>query len=243
MKKLRLISGLICLLTAAVSQAGNGDVPAWKNEVKLHAGAYLNNEGALLGEISYSRLFNRYIGVGIGLEVTRQVGQNAYSTVFNGQLAIEEEKYANIGWGIVNPYVVLRTPRFLVNEEQEREFWFQAEPGVGLGLTGRSVSFKLLDYAPGVQQVKDIKTFEADSYRWLIWRSRFSFNMAWNKWLFGIGFCISNLDYYSARRRLKLPDGQLYSVPARQLSYSLDLSVGFQFGIRKPVKTAGPEFY
>ena len=56
-----------------------------------------------------------------------------------------------------------------------------------------------------------------------------SINYALDRFVIGAGYYISNLDYYSGRRNVTLPNGQKFHVPKKEISQSIFLSAGYTF--------------
>lgn len=70
---------------------------------------------------------------------------------------------------------------------------------------------------------------EETGLRWFYWHARLSVNFAIDRWVVGVGYALSDLDYYSARRDVTLPGGTKFHVPAKELSQSVFISLGYSF--------------
>lgn len=71
------------------------------------------------------------------------------------------------------------------------------------------------------------RTFRNKDLNWLYWSARTSIKLSADRFVFGAGYNISNLDYYSGRRNVTLANGQKFYVPKKELSQSIFISIGY----------------
>ena len=195
----------------------------------LYGGIYLNNEQAWTIEPSVTWHFNKYIGVKFGMELTSQYNQPSRTTTINGHEASLADNEKNIAWIIFKPSVIFKSPNLLKNKDDIR-LWFQAEPGISFACPFRnSLTYDIYDIKGNVGTVVDYMRFPNKGLKWLYWNARLSVNLSIDRFVIGAGYGISNLDYYSGRRNVTLQNGSKFSVPKKELSQSIFLSVGYQF--------------
>lgn len=221
----------IALAVGAWCHAYGGDTD--KNNsltVSLRGGIYLNNEQAWQLEPSVAWQFSKYVGAGLGVEMTAQYNQPGRSMTIDGHEAVLSENERNIGWIIFKPYVVLKSPVVWRTSDNFYRLWFEARPGISLGCPFRnSLTYELKAVHDGFYETYEYRRFPNKDLRWVYWNACVSVNMAIERFVVGAGYAISDLDYYSGRRNITLPGGQKFSVPAKELSQSIFLSVGYSF--------------
>lgn len=196
----------------------------------LYGGVYLNNEQAWQLEPSISWLFHKNLGVALGLELTRQYNQPCRQTIIDGREAELTDNERNIGWLILKPSVIIKSPAIWKSADNDCCLWAQVEPGFSLACPFRnSLTYEIKQFSGAVSQTVDYRTFPNKGLQWFYWNARASINFAVGRFIFKGGYSISNLDYYSGRRNITLDNGQKYYVPKRELSQSVFLSIGYVF--------------
>lgn len=226
-KTLYIIAGIILGL-AIPSRSANNDEYKW--EAKLNGGLYLTTEPAWILEPSVTWNFHKYIGVGIDMEFTSQYNQPVRLTMINGNQAELERIERNVAWIMLKPSVAFRTPDVWRNSDNTYRLWFQAEPGISFACPfHNSLTFGIKEFRGNESMTVDYKTFRNTGLRWFYWNLRASVNFAIDRFIIGAGYYISDLDYYSGRRNVKLADGSKFRVPKKQLSQAIFLSVGYRF--------------
>lgn len=196
----------------------------------LYGGLYLNNEPAWQLEPSVSWLFHKYLGVSLGLELTSQYNQPSRQTVIDGHEAELADNERNIGWLILKPSLVIKSPAIWASADNDCRLWVQAEPGLSLACPFRnSLTYAVKQFSGAVSQTVDYRTFPNKGLQWFYWNARASINFAIGRFIFRGGYSVSNFDYYSGRRNIMLDNGQKFYVPKRELSQSIFLSIGYAF--------------
>ncbi len=209
---------------------------SYKFQATLFGGMYVTSEPAWQLEPSITWRFSRLFGVSLGLEMTSQMNQPSRFTTINGIKAELADNEREPGWFIINPSVAFRTPAIWKNKDGDNRLWFQIEPGISFACPFKnSLTFKCINSA-------EYEKFNNKGLRWFYWNARISLNLEIDRFVFGAGYGISDLDYYSSRRNVVLQDGSKFHVPKKELSQNIFLLVGFQFdggnkrNIRKPGK-------
>lgn len=228
MKKIMVVLALaiasVCRLSAEDEEFGRG----W--QCWLYGGVSATGASAWTLEPSVKRMFNKYVGVGLGLEVTSQFGQTGHSTMIDGHIAELAANERDVRWILFKPAVVIRTPDIWRSADGAWRLWLQGEPGVTLGCPFRnSLTYEILDFQGNVSTVTGWRRFSNHGLRWAYWNARVSVNIAFDYLVFGASYSVSNLDYYSGRRGVTLADGTALYVPARELFQSVSVSVGYLF--------------
>lgn len=196
----------------------------------LSGGIYINNEPAWSLEPSVSWLFHKYIGIGIGIELTSQYNQSGRITVIDGHEAELTDNERNIAWIILKPSVMIKSHAIWKSSDDYMRLWFQAEPGISLACSFRnSLTYEIKEFQGLVSHTIDYRRFPNKDLQWLYWNARASVNFAIDRFIIGAGYYISNLDYYSGRRNVTLANGQKFHVPDKELSQSIFLSLGYKF--------------
>lgn len=196
----------------------------------LYGGLYLNNEPAWQLEPSVSWLFHKYLGVSLGLELTSQYNQPSRQTVIDGHEAELADNERNIGWLILKPSLVIKSPAIWASADNDCRLWVQAEPGLSLACPFRnSLTYAVKQFSGAVSQTVDYRTFPNKGLQWFYWNARASINFAIGRFIFRGGYSVSNFDYYSGRRNIMLDNGLKFYVPKRELSQSIFLSIGYAF--------------
>ncbi len=195
----------------------------------LYGGIYLNNDQAWSIEPSIAWHFHKYMGVAFGMELTSQYNQPSRQTTINGKEASLTDNEKNIAWIIFKPTVIFKSPNLLKNKEYIR-LWLQAEPGISLACPFRnSLTYDIYDIKGDVGTMVDYMKFPNKGLKWFYWNARLSINVAFDCFVAGAGYGISNLDYYSGRRNVTLQNGSKFWVPKKELSQNIFLSIGYQF--------------
>lgn len=196
----------------------------------LYGGIYLNNEQAWQLEPSVSWHFHKYFGIGLGIELTGQYNQPSRQTIIDGHEAELADNERNIAWIMFKPSFIIKSPDVWKSNDNYYRLWFQAEPGISLACPFRnSLTYEIKEIQGMVSKTIDYRKFPNKGLQWFYWNARVSVNFAIDRFIIGAGYYISNLDYYSGRRNVTLPDGQKFYVPKKELSQSVFLSIGYTF--------------
>lgn len=206
------------------------DMVPYKWRATLYGGLYLNNEQAWQLEGSVSWNFNKNVGVGLGLELTSQYNQPSRQTIIDGYEAMLTENERNVGWIIFKPSIIIKSPDIWKSNDKYFRLWFQVEPGLSFACPARnSLTYEIKEIHGVVCETVGYRRFLNEGLQWLYWNERFSANFSIDRFVIGVGYYISNLDYYSGRRNVTLANGQKFHVPKRELSQSVFLSAGYTF--------------
>ncbi len=199
-------------------------------QASFYGGLYLNNEKAWQLEPSVSWHFHKYCEVGLGLEFTRQYNQPSRQTVIDGHEAELVENERNIGWVILKPHAVLKSPVVWKSYDESLHLWFQVEPGISLACPFRnSLTYGIKEFQGTVSHTVDYRRFPNRDFQWFYLNARASVNFAIDRFIVGAGYYISNLDYYSGRRNVTLANGQKFVVPKKEWSQSVFISLSYLF--------------
>ena len=194
----------------------------------LYGGVYINNEQAWQIEPSISWYFYKYFGLTFGVELTRQYNQPSRQTTIDGHEAELVDNERNIGWIMFKPSLILKTPVIWKSKEDDLCLWAQVEPGLSLACPFRnSLTYEMKDFSGGIGQTVGYRKFPNEELQWLYWNTRISVCFSVDRFVFRGGYCISNLDYYSGRRNVRLANGNQFYVPKKELSQSIFLSIGY----------------
>ena len=222
---LKALSVILMLIACPFVKAENPD-SEW--QATLFGGLYLNNEQAWQVEPNVSWFFNKYIGIGAGLELTAQYNQPSRMTVIDGHEAVLAKNERNVAWIILKPSVIFRSPTVWKTTDEYFRLWFQAEPGLSFACPFRNsltYDIKAFNYGPTIGS----RRFLNKGLQWFYWNARVSINFSIDEYIIGVGYSLSNLDYYSGRRNIVLANGEKYHVPKKELSQSIYLSIGYTF--------------
>ena len=194
----------------------------------LYGGIYINNEQAWHIEPSVSWNFYKYFGVSFGMELTGQYNQPSRQTVIEGHIAELTDNERDIAWIIFKPSLTFKTPTIWKSKDDDYRLWVQVEPGISLACPFRnSLTYEIKEISGGIGQTTDYRRFPNEGLNWLYWNARTSVCLSVDRLVLRGGYYISNLDYYSGRRNVRLADGQKFYVPKKELSQSIFLSVGY----------------
>lgn len=194
----------------------------------LYGGIYINNEQAWLIEPSISWNFYKYFGLTFGMELTRQYNQPGRQTIIDGREAELVDNEKDIGWIIFKPSLTFKTPAIWKSPDNYFRLWAQIEPGLSLACPFRnSLTYEVKEFSGEIGQTVDYRKFPNKGLQWFYWNARTSVCFSVDRFVFRGGYCISNLDYYSGRRNIKLANGHKYYVPKKELSQSIFLSIGY----------------
>lgn len=225
---IKRIGCIIAVLSLCLCAKADDAVKQW--QATLYGGLYLNNEQAWTLEPSVAWHFHRYIGVAFGVELTAQYNQPSRQTVINGHEADLTKNQRDASWIIFKPSVVFKSPDLWKSDDSYFRLWLQAEPGVSLACPfHNSLTYEIKEFQGAVGYTVDYKRFPNKDLRWFYWNARLSANIAVDQFIIGIGYYLSDLDYYSARRNVTLADGSKFRVPKKELSQSIFLSLGYKF--------------
>ena len=207
-----------------------GDNKEYKFTAGLSGGIYINNNAAWILEPSITWNFYKYIGLRAGVEITREYHQSHPGITIDGWHGDLNKNYENVGWIILKPGLVFKTPSLIRSRDGSRKLWIQAEPGVSLACPfNNSVVYDIQGYNGNIGTTVSRKKFPNKDLQWFYWYGKLSINFSIEEFVFGGGFGISNLDYYSCRRNIALPDGRKFQVPGKEMSRSIFLMVGYNF--------------
>ena len=219
----------ILMLTLPFVCKAQGD-ENYRWETNLYAGIYIENEQAWIIEPSIAWHFHNYFGVAVGLEFTSQYNQPGRSLTINGQNANLTDNNKNIAWMLFKPAIILKSPTIKLNKEGDYKLWFQVEPGVSLACPFKnSVTYETVNSQNNSNALIDYATFRNKDLKVFYWNAKISAKIAIERWVLGLGYEVSDFDYYSCRRNITLPDGSKFYVPKKEISQSVLLSVGYKF--------------
>lgn len=196
----------------------------------LYGGLYLNNEQAWQLEPSVAWHFHKYLGVALGVELTGQYNQPSRMTTIDGHMANLADNQRDAAWILFKPSIIVKSPALWRSKDNFYRLWVQAEPGLSIGCPfHNSLTYEIVDMKGNVGTVVDYRKYRNHGLKCVYWNARFAVNMSIDRIVIGAGYTISNLDYYSGRRNVTLPDGNKFHVPAKELSQSVFLSLGYRF--------------
>ena len=203
---------------------------ASKWETNLYGGIYIENEQAWIIEPSIAWHFHNYFGVAVGLEFTSQYNQPSRSLTINGHNANLVDNNKNIAWMLFKPAIVLKSPTINLNKGGGYKLWFQVEPGISLACPFKnSVTYEMVNTQNSSFPFYDYVTFRNNGLKVFYWNAKISAKISIERWVLGLGYEISDFDYYSCRRNITLPNGSKFYVPKKEISQSVLLSVGYKF--------------
>lgn len=207
--------------------AGNDN---FNNSAGVKGGVYLNNEQAWTIEPFYSLYFYKYFGLSVGIELTGQYNQPVRTTVIDGHEAELTYNERNVAWIILKPSIILRTPVLWESIDDYMKLWFQVEPGLSLGCPFRnSLTYEIKEFQGNAGYTTEYRRFHNQGLNWFYWKADASLNLKIDRIVCGIGYSISNLDYYSGRRNVTLEDGAKFWVPKKSVSQSIFIKIGYLF--------------
>ncbi|MDE6753270.1 MAG: hypothetical protein K2J82_01505 [Muribaculaceae bacterium] len=201
-------------------------------------GIYINNEQAWILEPAISLHFNKYFGVGMGMEFTCQYNQPVRTTVIDNHEAALVDNERNVGWIIFKPHAIFKSPAIWKSSDNYLRLWLQAEPGVSLACPFRnSLTYEIMQFEGTVSHPIGYMVSHPIGYRrfpnkglqWFYWNAKVSADFAIDRFIIEAGYGLSNLDYYSGRRNITLANGQKFYVPKKELSQSVFISLGYSF--------------
>lgn len=225
-KYLKILFFLILIYSSLCGYPQNDN----KITASLSGGLYLNNEQAWILEPSVAWHFHKFIGIGLGMELTSQYNQPSRITVIDGHESELTDNERNIGWVIFKPHIIIKSPTVWKSTDEFMRLWFQAEPGISLACPFRnSLTYEIKEFQGMVSHAIDYRRFPNKDLQWFYWNARASINFRIDRFIIGAGYYISNLDYYSGRRNVTLANGQKFHVPKKELSQSIFLSLGYTF--------------
>ena len=202
----------------------------YKWQANLFGGLYLENEQAWIIEPSITWHIHKYFGMSVGIEFTSQYNQPSHTAIINGREAYTDDNTNNIGWVIFKPFLVLKTPIVWQNKDRDYQLWFQAEPGFSFACPFRNSATYIISSIPGgIRTDRVYESYPNKGLQWFYWNARLSANFTIDRVVIGVGYGLSNLDYYSCRRNITLWNGTKYHVPKKELSQSIFLSAGYKF--------------
>ena len=221
---------LIIIAVMSVVATASAQKEASAFEAKLYGGIYIENDQAWTLEPSVAWHLHKYFGVAFGGELTSQYNQSSRFIDINGVEGRLEDNERNIRWMAFKPSFVFKSPSIRLDKDGDIRLWFQAEPGVSLACPFRnSLTFRYPSYDDKFGKVWSYKRLQNDDLRWFYFFGRVSANFSIGNLTLGVGYSISDFDYYSCRRHVMLPSGGRFSVPARSVSQTVFLSAGWRF--------------
>ncbi len=221
---------LLCSSMTTLAKEKTEDHESYKWQASFLGGLYINNEMAWQLEPSVSWHFHKYIGIGMGMELTSQYNEPSRLTVIDGHEAELVHNERDIAWIIFKPSVIFRSPAIWKSRDDYLRIWLQADPGVSFACPFRnSLTFGIREFHGLVSHIVDYRRFPNKGLQWFYWNAKASLNFDIDRFIIGAGYYISNLDYYSGRRNVILANGQKFSVPQKELSQSIFLSLGYTF--------------
>lgn len=219
---------LIVVLSLCLCVKADDAVKQW--QATLYGGLYLNNEQAWSLEPSVAWHFHKYVGVAFGVELTAQYNQSSRQTVIDGHEADLTKNQRDASWIIFKPSAVFKSPDLWKSDDNYFRLWLQAEPGISLACPfHNSLTYEIKEFQGAVGYTVDYKRFPNKDLRWFYWNVRLSANISVDQFVIGIGYYLSDLDYYSARRNVTLADGSKFRVPKKELSQNIFLSLAYKF--------------
>lgn len=225
---MRIIFNILVLLLSVPTLCIAQEKENYRWQVNLYAGIYIENEQAWILEPSVTWNFHKYLGVSLGCEFTSQYNQPGRSTTINGKNADLLENNRNIGWVLLKPALIVKSPMIKLDNEGIYKLWFQGEPGISLACPFRnSLTYRITNF--GNSAVSENVTFRNKGLRVFYWNARISAQLAIDRWTVGIGYEISDFDYYSCRRKITLQKGHKFKVPKKEMSQSILLTAGYKF--------------
>lgn len=111
----KILSLLLFLSVGMGASAQEQQSGKWR--AAFYGGLYINNEQAWLLEPSVTWRFHDLLGLSVGLEMTRQYNQPSRMTVIDGYDAVLTDNDRNVGWIILKPSVMVRTPDLWKNTD------------------------------------------------------------------------------------------------------------------------------
>lgn len=196
----------------------------------MKGGLYLDKELPWAIEPYISWQFQKYVGVSLGLEITRQYNQSAYNTTINGHEAVLTGNDRNIGWIIFKPSVIFKSPVLLKANDDNVKLWAQMEPGINVGCpTRNSLTYEIIEFHGYTGKAVDYRKYANHGLKCVFWNTNASINLSIDRVVIGGGYSISNFDYYSGRRNVTLEDGSKFRVPKKALGQTIFLKIGFMF--------------
>lgn len=97
-------------------------------EVRLAGGIYLTNDQAWILEPTVDWNFHKYLGIGIGVELTQQYNQPSRQTIIGGYEASLTDLDRNAGWIIFKPHALIKSPSIWRSRDDNLRLWFEAAP-------------------------------------------------------------------------------------------------------------------
>lgn len=222
-----LILTLLTLCVSVLELKGSDSNPRFTTT--FHGGIYINNDQAWIIEPEVTWNIHKYLGLSLGMEITRQYNQPRRQTLIDGYEAELTDNERNIGWIIFKPNILFKTPNVWVNDSKDIGLWLQMSGGISLACPFRnSLTYEIKDLNGNVSTTVAYKTFNNTGLNWLYWNSRVSLNMSIDRFLLGVGYGLSNLDYYSCRRNISLNGNTKFRVPQKELSHAIFISIGLK---------------
>ena len=195
---------------------------------ELYGGIYTNNENAWLVEPTVSWNFHKYLGLSFGVELTSQYNQPTRQTIIDGYESELADNERNVRWIMFKPALIIKSPALWKSRDDYFKLWVQIEPGLSFACPfHNSLTYEIREFSGNTGHTVDYRTFRNKDLNWLYWGARTSIKLSADRFVFGAGYNISNLDYYSGRRNVTPANGQKFYVPKKELSQSIFISIGY----------------
>lgn len=223
-----LILTLLTLCVSVLEFKGSDSNPNFMTT--FYGGIYINNEQAWIIEPEVTWNFHKYLGMSLGMEITRQYNQPNRLTLIDGYEAELTDNERNIGWVIFKPNILVKTPNLWLNDSKDIGLLVQVSGGISIACPFRnSLTYEIKEFNGNVGSTVAYRTFKNMGLNWLYWNSRVSLKVSLDRFLLGIGYGLSNFDYYSCRRNIRMNGNTKFSVPPKLMSQSMFISMGLKF--------------
>jgi hypothetical protein len=131
---------------------------------------------------------------------------------------------------LFKPALILKSPTVNLNKAGDCKLWFQVEPGISLACPFKnSLTYEIIEMQGSVGKTVDYMRFPNKHLQWFYWNACLSANISLDRFVVGLGYEISNFDYYSSWRNATLQNGNKYWVPEKEMSQSVYVTLGYKF--------------
>lgn len=220
----RIYSLILALSVCALANAQTGS----GNRISFIGGIDTNDAFDL--EFTYHYYPCRYVGLGGGIGYYRQFDCDAYpqGDVAGGKYTswIIDEGDTRAEHAYLRPSVRLSSPSMMKGNSWAMNAVL--EPGLQLLIPFASVS---IDYDNSLTYARDSKIVSTTKGDWMYWNVRAGLEVTVNGNLsIELGYGISNLDIYSARRKMTVENVSLSTFyPPKELTQTYYLSLSYRF--------------
>lgn len=205
-----------------------GDNVPNRFSANVHGGIYANEQAWII-EPEMLWHFHNLSGISFGIELTRQYNQPNRQAIIDGHEAELTNNERNIGWIVFKPAIILRTPDLWLNTCDDMHLWLQTSAGISLACPfSNSLTYEIREFNGNMGTTIAYREFKNNGLNWFYWNSRFNINFSFDRFILGVGYGISNFDYYSCRRNVILGNNIKFYVPRRELSHSIFISFGYK---------------